>query len=170
MANSASFSNAANAGVVSQQASGISANGGTLNNARSISGTTGVSIANTAETITNSSTILGTSGEGIVANGKINVSITNTGTIVGVAGVAVRTDTGSDTFNMNGGTVTGQIRQGDGFDAFTMTAGQIDSLDQGDGTDMFNMSGGRIVGVFIKATLNQPLYSSIQAQTAADSS
>lgn len=128
-------------------------NTSTLNNAGTIQGATGVSIAGGAATIDNSGTIRGTSGAGIVANGRINVSIVNTGTIAGGAGVAVSTDTGNDTFVMNGGVVSGQIRQGNGFDTFTMTAGQVGSLDQGDTRDDFTMTGGRIVGVFVNGDI-----------------
>lgn len=86
-----------------------------------------------------------------MAVGRIDISITDSGTIAGGAGVAVRTDNGSDAFDMIGGVVTGQIRQGDGIDTFTMTAGQVDSVDQGDGRDTFTMSGGRVVGALASA-------------------
>ena len=56
------------------------------------------------------------------------------------------TDTGMNTFNMNGGTVTGLIRQGTGVNTFVMQAGQVDAIDQGGPQPRFTLNGGRVTG------------------------
>lgn len=55
---------------------------------------------------------------------------------------------GADRLEVHSGLITGHIEQGDGIDAFVMTAGQIQSLDQGGGLDTATISGGWIVGAF----------------------
>ncbi len=47
---------------------------------------------------------------------------------------------------MNGGVVTGLIRQGTGTNTFNMQAGQVDAIDQGGPAPQFAMSGGRVLG------------------------
>ncbi|MES2085790.1 MAG: autotransporter outer membrane beta-barrel domain-containing protein [Pseudomonadota bacterium] len=56
--------------------------------------------------------------------------------------------TGADRLEVHSGSITGHIEQGDGIDAFVMTAGQIQSLDQGGNLDTATISGGWIVGAF----------------------
>ncbi|CAN7158092.1 autotransporter domain-containing protein [Caballeronia sp. LjRoot29] len=51
-----------------------------------------------------------------------------------------------NTFNMNGGTVTGLIRQGTGVNTFVMQAGQVDSVDQGGPQPRFTLNGSRVTG------------------------
>lgn len=59
--------------------------------------------------------------EAISAEGPIDIVINNTGTIAGGNGRGIYTDTGSDTFNWSGGTVTGFVRLGTGHDSATLT-------------------------------------------------
>jgi outer membrane autotransporter protein len=142
------LNNAAGASLVSEQANAIVANaGGTFNNAGVIAGANeGVSIVGGGAGILNSGTIRGGSNLAISTTGNFPITITNTGTITGGNGVAVWTDTGTNTFNMNGGTVSGLIRQGTGTNTFNMLAGEVDDVDQGGSQARFTMSGGRIDG------------------------
>lgn len=55
---------------------------------------------------------------------------------------------GADRLEVHSGLITGHVEQGDGIDAFVMTAGQIQSLDQGGNLDTATISGGWIIGAF----------------------
>lgn len=127
------LNNTTGARIVSEQDNAIDANGGgTFTNAGTISGANeGLSIAGGGALIVNSGVIQGGTNLAISTIGPYAITITNTGQIASAGGVAVWTDTGVNTFNMNGGTVTGLIRQGTGINTFVMQAGQVDSVDQG---------------------------------------
>ncbi|KQR90005.1 hypothetical protein ASG35_01885 [Burkholderia sp. Leaf177] len=143
--------NAAGARIASEQDNGIDANGGgTITNAGTIAGgNVGISIVGGDANIVNSGAITGGRNLAILSTGPYAVTITNTGTIAGGGGVAVWTDTGTNTFNMNGGTVSGLIRQGSGVNTFVMHAGQVDDIDQGGSQPRFTLSGGRVLGSLI---------------------
>jgi Autochaperone Domain Type 1 len=145
--------NAAGASLVSEQSDAVDANaGGTFNNAGTIAGKgEGLSIVGGGANIVNSGSIQGGSNLAISTTGSFAITITNTGTLTGGNGVAVWTDTGTNTFNMNGGTVSGLVRQGTGVNTFNMQAGQVDAVDQGGSQPRFTMSGGRIVGSLTNA-------------------
>jgi hypothetical protein len=140
--------NAAGGRIASDRANGIDANGGgTLTNAGTIAGgNVGISVVGGNVEIVNSGVIMGGSDLAISSTGPYAVTITNTGTIASGGGVAVWTDTGTNTFNMNGGTVSGLIRQGTGVNTFVMHAGQVDDIDQGGSQPRFTLSGGRVLG------------------------
>ncbi|WP_456636736.1 autotransporter family protein [Bradyrhizobium sp. USDA 10063] len=136
--------------IVSQQASGIVANGGgTFANVGSISGqVTGITSSFGPAAVTNSGTINGATSPALLFNGSLNNSVTNTGTIGSGGAVAIQFGSGNDTLAMNGGAITKQVEMGDGSDTFTMTAGVMQSIDQGGGLDTATVSGGRIIGAF----------------------
>ena len=142
------LTNTANARIASDQGNGIDANGGgRFNNAGTITGGgVGLSSVGGDAVIVNSGVIEGGSNAAILTSGPFAVTITNTGQITGGAGVAVSTDTGVNTFNMNGGTVSGLISQGTGINTFVMQAGQVDSVDQGGAQPHFTLNGGLVTG------------------------
>ncbi len=140
--------NAAGATISSDRDNAIDANGGgTFNNAGTISGgNVGLSLVGGNATIVNSGAISGSANVGISTSGPYAISIVNTGAISGGNGVAVSTDTGTNRFEMDGGTVTGLIRQGNGIDTFVMNNGTVDAIDQGGQAPNFTMNGGRVIG------------------------
>ena len=142
------FVNALGARLESEQANAIDANaGGTFTNTGLIAGTNeGLSIVGGDALIVNSGVIRGGTNLAIATTGPYVITVTNTGEIIGGGGVAVWTDTGVNTFNMDGGTVTGLIRQGTGINTFVMQAGQVDAVDQGGARPRFTLNGGRVVG------------------------
>ena len=152
----ATFTNAAGATIVSQQASGIIANGGGIfNNAGTITGQNiGINVNGGAGNVTNSGTITGITGAGLFFTGNFNNSVTNSGTINGngppVAGVptVVQFGGGNDALTMLAGAINGRVDQGLGQDTFVMSGGQMQTLDQGGDRDTAVISGGRIVGTF----------------------
>lgn len=142
------FVNAAGARLTSDRSNAIDANGGgSITNAGTISGgNAGISVASGDAVIVNSGVIEGGANLAISSTGPYAVTITNTGQIAGGGGVAVWTDSGVNTFNMDGGTVTGLIHQGTGINTFVMQAGQVDSVDQGGPQPRFTLIGGRVIG------------------------
>lgn len=86
--------------------------------------------------------------------GRINGNVTfgagsdsldmNSGTLAG----ALDQGDGSDRVRITGGQITGAVSQGNGIDDFVMSGGTIQSLAQGDGRDTFLMTGGTITGAF----------------------
>lgn len=140
--------NAAGARITSDQSNAIDANsGGSFTNAGTISGgNEGISIVGGNADIVNSGVLSGGGNLAVSSTGPYAITITNTGTISGGGGVAVWTDTGTNTFKMNGGTVTGLIRQGAGVNTFVMQAGQVDDIDRGGPQPRFTLSGGRVTG------------------------
>ncbi|MHC8377386.1 autotransporter family protein [Pseudomonas sp. MDT1-16] len=86
--------------------------------------------------------------------GRINGNVTfgagsdtvemNSGTLAG----ALDQGAGADRLLITGGLITGAVSQGNGIDDFVMTGGTIQSLAQGDNRDTFLMTGGTIVGAF----------------------
>ena len=142
------FVNGLGARVESEQATAIDANaGGRFTNTGLIAGgNEGMSIVGGDALIVNSGVIRGGTNLAISTTGRHAITVTNTGEIIGGAGVAVWTDTGVNTFNMDGGTVTGLIRQGTGINTFVMQAGQVDAVDQGGARPRFTLNGGRVVG------------------------
>jgi hypothetical protein len=142
------FVNALGARVESEQANAIDANaGGTFTNTGLIAGANeGMSIVGGDAMIVNSGVIRGGTNLAIATTGPYAITITNSGEITSGSSVAVWTDTGVNTFNMDGGTVTGLIRQGTGINTFVMQAGQVDAVDQGGARPRFTLNGGRVVG------------------------
>lgn len=117
------LNNAAGASIVSQQANAIVANGGgTFNNAGTISAAiNAIAFANAGATINNGGSIVAATSQAISSIGTFNIVINNTGTIAGGNGRAIWTDSGNDTFNWSGGTVTGFVRFSAGDDTATLT-------------------------------------------------
>ncbi|QJI40406.1 autotransporter outer membrane beta-barrel domain-containing protein [Pseudomonas sp. ADAK2] len=86
--------------------------------------------------------------------GRINGNVTfgagsdtfdmNSGTLAG----ALDLGDGSDRLRISAGQITGAVSQGNGIDDFVMSGGTIQSLAQGDGRDTFLMTGGTITGAF----------------------
>jgi hypothetical protein len=142
------FVNAAGARLVSDQANAIDANGGgTFTNAGTITGgNVGISLVGGDALVVNSGVIEGGANPAISSTGPFAVTITNTGRIASGGGLAVWTNTGVNTFNMDGGTVSGLIRQGIGINTFVMQAGQVDAVDQGGPQPRFTLNGGRVTG------------------------
>ncbi|WP_438395848.1 autotransporter outer membrane beta-barrel domain-containing protein [Caballeronia sp. DA-9] len=140
--------NAAGARIASDLNNGIDANGGgSFTNAGTISGgNVGISVVGGNADIVNSGVISGGSNLAVSSTGPYVITITNTGQISSGGGIAVWTDTGTNTFNMDGGTVSGLIRQGTGINTFVMRAGQVDDVDQGGPQPRFTLSGGRVMG------------------------
>jgi outer membrane autotransporter protein len=68
----------------------------------------------------------------------------NSGTVAG----ALDQGDGADRLRITAGQITGAVSQGNGIDDFVMSGGSIQSLAQGDGRDTFLMTGGTIVGAF----------------------
>jgi outer membrane autotransporter protein len=120
---SVTLNNEAGASIVGKQGNGIDANdGGTFNNAGTISASNvTLSISNANTTINNTGTLESAITEVIAAFGPIDITINNTGTIAGGNGRAIYTDTGNDTLNWSAGTITGFIRLGTGHDTATLT-------------------------------------------------
>jgi outer membrane autotransporter protein len=147
-AQAVTFINTAGARLASEQANAIDANGGgTFTNAGTITGANvGLSIVGGDALIVNSGVIQGGTNSAISSTGPYATTITNTGQISSGGGVAVWTDTGVNTFNMDGGMVSGLIRQGTGINTFVMQAGQVDSVDQGGAQPRFTLNGGRVTG------------------------
>ncbi|MFM0631340.1 beta strand repeat-containing protein [Paraburkholderia xenovorans] len=149
------LNNAAGASITSQQANGIDANGGgTFNNAGTISGSVNaISIANGAATVTNSGSLTSASSQVISSTGPFSIVINNTGTISGGSGSAIWTDSGDDTLNWSGGTVTGFIRLGAGNDTTNLTGltdaqlAGVPSFDGGSGNDVLSFNGTSASGV-----------------------
>jgi len=142
------FVNTAGARIASDQGNAIDANGGgTFTNAGTIAGANvGLSVVGGNALIVNSGVIQGGTNSAISTSGAFAITITNTGQITSNAGATVWTDTGVNTFNMDGGSVSGLIRQGTGINTFVMQAGQVDSVDQGGPQPRFTLNGGRVTG------------------------
>jgi len=68
----------------------------------------------------------------------------NSGTLAGT----LDQGDGADSLRITAGQITGAVNQGNGIDDFVMSGGSIQSLAQGDGRDIFRMTGGIIVGAF----------------------
>jgi len=68
----------------------------------------------------------------------------NSGTLAGT----LDQGDGADRLRITAGQITGAVSQGNGIDDFVMSGGSIQSLAQGDGRDTFLMTGGTIVGAF----------------------
>jgi outer membrane autotransporter protein len=68
----------------------------------------------------------------------------NSGTLAGT----LDQGDGADRLRITAGQITGAVSQGNGIDDFVMSGGSIQSLAQGDGRDIFRMTGGTIVGAF----------------------
>jgi outer membrane autotransporter protein len=143
------FTNAAGASIVSEQANGVDGNGGgTFNNAGTISARlVTLSFAGVGATVNNSGTLESATTEAIAANGPIDLVINNTGNIVGGGGRAIFTDVGSDTFNWSAGTISGGfIRLDAGNDTAKLTTltdtnlNGVSSFDGGPGTDVLTFN------------------------------
>jgi outer membrane autotransporter protein len=68
----------------------------------------------------------------------------NSGTLAGT----LDQGDGADRLRITAGQITGAVSQGNGIDDFVMSGGSVQSLAQGDGRDTFLMTGGTIVGAF----------------------
>lgn len=79
-----------------------------------------------------------------VGTSAITFSPASTATVTG----SIVTGGGQDLFEIDSGTVSGAVSQGNGIDTFIMRGGSIGALAQGDSRDIFIMSGGTIVGAF----------------------
>ncbi|HDX0799947.1 TPA: autotransporter outer membrane beta-barrel domain-containing protein, partial [Stenotrophomonas maltophilia] len=71
--------------------------------------------------------------------------LVNRGTISGRTGVQF--DAGNDRLEMQSGSITGGVLQGDGSDVLLLSDGTIDSVDQGGGDDQMTVTGGAVTGV-----------------------
>lgn len=71
--------------------------------------------------------------------------LVNRGTISGRSGVQF--DAGNDRLEMQSGSITGGVLQGDGNDVLLLSDGTIDSVDQGGGDDQMTVIGGAVTGV-----------------------
>ncbi len=71
--------------------------------------------------------------------------LVNRGTISGRTGVQF--DAGNDRLEMQSGSISGGILQGDGNDVLLLSDGTIDSVDQGGGDDQMTVTGGAVTGV-----------------------
>jgi fibronectin-binding autotransporter adhesin len=126
------FANTAG-GSVSQQASGVIANGsGTISNDGTITGqVTGITVANGPGTVTNAGTIKGVVGVGLLFVGNFNNSLNNSGTISGngplVNGVAtaVRFGSGNGTLTMLAGLISGGVTMENFANAVTLFTGSV---------------------------------------------
>ena len=144
----AALNNAAGASIVSQQANAVVANGGgTFNNAGTIAGAiNSIALTGGAATITNSGSITAAGSQAISVIGTFDTVINNTGTIAGGNGRAIWTDSGNDTFNWSGGTVTGFVRLDAGNDTANLTGltdanlAGVPSFDGGTGNDVLNFN------------------------------
>jgi outer membrane autotransporter protein len=142
------LNNAAGASIVSQQANAVVANGGgTFNNAGTIAGAiNAIALTGGASTITNSGSITAAGSQAISVIGTFDTVINNTGTIAGGNGRAIWTDSGNDTFNWSGGTVTGFVRLDAGNDTANLTGltdanlAGVPSFDGGTGNDVLNFN------------------------------
>ncbi|NMM03494.1 autotransporter outer membrane beta-barrel domain-containing protein [Paraburkholderia sp. RP-4-7] len=142
------LNNAAGASIVSQQANAVVANaGGTFNNAGTIAGAiNSIALTGGASTITNSGSITAAGSQAISVIGTFDTVINNTGTIAGGNGRAIWTDSGNDTFNWSGGTVTGFVRLDAGNDTANLTGltdanlAGVPSFDGGTGNDVLNFN------------------------------
>ncbi|MDE1181169.1 autotransporter outer membrane beta-barrel domain-containing protein [Paraburkholderia sp.] len=149
LSNAATFDNTAGARIVAEQGNGIAANGGgTFVNAGTISGdANAIAISGGAASIVNTGAIVAQSSQAISSDGTYAISIDNTGTIAGGNGRAIWTDSGDDTFNWHGGTVTGFVRLSAGNDTATLTGltdanlAGVPSFDGGTGTDVVTFDG-----------------------------
>jgi type V secretory pathway adhesin AidA len=142
------LNNAAGASIVSQQANAVVANGGgTFNNAGTIAGAiNAIALTGGTSTITNSGSITAAGSQAISVIGTFDTVINNTGTIAGGNGRAIWTDSGNDTFNWSGGTVTGFVRLDAGNDTANLTGltdanlAGVPSFDGGTGNDVLNFN------------------------------
>jgi autotransporter-associated beta strand protein len=127
------FANTAGGSIISQQASGVIANGGgTISNDGTITGqVTGITVANGPGTVTNSGTIKGVVGVGLLFLGNFNNSLTNSGTISGngplVNGVAtaVQFGSGNGTLTMLAGLISGGVTMENFANAVTLFTGSV---------------------------------------------
>ncbi|HDX0825810.1 TPA: autotransporter outer membrane beta-barrel domain-containing protein, partial [Stenotrophomonas maltophilia] len=71
--------------------------------------------------------------------------LVNRGAISGRTGVQF--DAGNDRLEMQSGSITGGVLQGDGNDVLLLSDGTIDSVDQGGGDDQMTVTGGAVTGV-----------------------
>ncbi|TGS08638.1 hypothetical protein EN830_36045, partial [Mesorhizobium sp. M1C.F.Ca.ET.187.01.1.1] len=71
--------------------------------------------------------------------------LVNRGTISGRTGVQF--GAGNDRLDMQAGSISGGVLQGDGNDVLVLGNGTIDSVDQGSGDDQMTVTGGTVTGV-----------------------
>lgn len=76
--------------------------------------------------------------------------LVNRGTISGQTGVQF--DAGNDRLEMQAGSITGGVLQGDGNDVLLLSDGTIDSVDQGGGDDQMTVTGGTVTGVVVQGS------------------
>jgi hypothetical protein len=127
------FANTAGGSVISQQASGVIANGGgTISNDGTITGqVTGITVANGPGAVTNSGAIKGVVGVGLLFLGNFNNSLTNSGTISGngplVNGVAtaVQFGSGNATLTMLAGLISGGVTMENFANTVTLFTGSV---------------------------------------------
>ncbi|HIE4141666.1 TPA: autotransporter outer membrane beta-barrel domain-containing protein [Stenotrophomonas maltophilia] len=79
-----------------------------------------------------------------------NSVVINRGTISGRTGAQF--DAGNDRFEMQAGSITGGVLQGDGNDVLLLSDGTIDSVDQGGGDDQMTVTGGTVTGVVVQGS------------------
>lgn len=119
-----------------------------LNNFGTVTGGISAIALASNSVVTNAGVIQGGTGAAVSFTGNFNNILINTGDIIaGSSGIAIQSDGGNDLIVMQGGTITGNIQQGDGIDNFIMTGGTIiGTIDQGGDLDNFEMYGGTITG------------------------
>lgn len=140
------------AGAQLQQSGGgsaialVGAGGHLLSNQGAISSVGGVTVQlgggsrvdNTGSISTGNNTALQFVGAG-------DSVLVNRGAISGRTGVQF--DAGNDRLEMQSGSITGGVLQGDGNDVLLLSDGTIDSVDQGGGDDQMTVTGGAVTGV-----------------------
>ncbi|OMP38896.1 autotransporter outer membrane beta-barrel domain-containing protein, partial [Stenotrophomonas sp. KAs 5-3] len=140
------------AGAQLQQSGGgsaialVGAGGHLLSNQGAISSVGGVTVQlgggsrvdNTGSISTGNNTALQFVGAG-------DSVLVNRGAISGRTGVQF--DAGNDRLEMQSGSITGGVLQGDGNDVLLLSDGTIDSVDQGGGDDQMTGTGGAVTGV-----------------------
>ncbi|WP_099603909.1 autotransporter outer membrane beta-barrel domain-containing protein, partial [Stenotrophomonas maltophilia] len=76
--------------------------------------------------------------------------LVNRGTISGRTGV--QSGAGNDRLEMQAGSISGGVLQGDGNDVLLLSDGTIDSVDQGGGDDQMTVTGGTVTGVVVQGS------------------
>ncbi|WGD52346.1 autotransporter domain-containing protein [Bradyrhizobium sp. CB1650] len=149
IASAVTFTNTASGSIVSLQDTGVLANnGGTFNNAGTITGQNiGINVNNGLATVTNSGSITGIVGAGLLFSGTFDNTVTNSGTITGQAGQAITFAGGNDTFNQLAGAINGNVDMGDGANRVNISGGSINgTITAGVGADQLTWTGGVVAG------------------------
>ena len=124
----------------------VGAGGHLLSNLGTISSVGGVAVQlGGGSRVENSGSISTGNNTALQFVGAGDSVLVNRGTISGRTGVQF--GAGNDRLDMQAGSISGSVLQGDGNDALLLDNGTIDSVDQGSGDDQMTVTGGTVTGV-----------------------